>query len=44
LIPSFPISLDVMIRFLEVFRTYSKSRTIGSLTFPCFTHIWLDLS
>jgi hypothetical protein len=44
LIPSFSTFLDVLNRFLRVFRTYPKSRTTDSLSIPCFTPIWLDLS
>jgi hypothetical protein len=44
LILSFATSLEVLNRFLRVFRTYPKSRTIGSSSIPCFTPIWLDLS
>jgi hypothetical protein len=44
LIPSFSTFLDVLNRFLGVFRTYPKSRTTDSLSIPCFTPIWLDLS
>jgi hypothetical protein len=29
----------VLNRFLGVFRTYPKSRTIGSSSIPCFTPI-----
>jgi hypothetical protein len=31
-------------RFLGIFRTYPKSRTIGSSSIACFTSIWLELS
>jgi hypothetical protein len=44
LISSFPTFLEVLNKFLEVFRTYLKSSTIGSSYIPCFTPIWLDLS
>jgi hypothetical protein len=44
LISSFPTFLDVLKGFLRVFRTYPKSRTIGSSSIPCITPIWLELS
>jgi hypothetical protein len=42
LILSFPTFLEVLNNFLGVFRTYLKSRTIGSTYIPCFIPNWLN--